>query len=103
MLLEKLLKGSPLEMAYIDGRKVAALCYSPQIDLNNKPSQQELFDCFTNKDEVAANIKVPSLMFKGVNGPIKAVIVFQKNWRMHKARVAYTYLRFLISKATKIQ
>jgi hypothetical protein len=27
MLLEKLLKGSSLEMAYVDGRKVAALCY----------------------------------------------------------------------------
>ena len=52
---------------------------------------------------MAANIKVPSLMFKGVMGVTKAAQVILKNWRMHKARVAYTYLRFLISKATKIQ
>jgi hypothetical protein len=38
MLIEKLLKGADVEMAYVDGRKVAALCYSSEIDLNSKPS-----------------------------------------------------------------
>lgn len=42
-------------------------------------------------------------MYKGHSGPVLAATCIQKNWRMHKARVAYTYLRFLISKATKIQ
>ena len=38
MLVEKLLKGADVEMAYVDGRKVAALCYSSEIDLNTKPT-----------------------------------------------------------------
>lgn len=54
MLLEKLLMHSSVEMAYIDGRKVAALCYTSDIDLNSKPTEEELFECVQNKDEVAA-------------------------------------------------
>ena len=103
MLIEKLLQNSSVEMAYIDGRKVAELCYGGEIDVANKPSNDELFDCINNKDEVSKSIRIPSLMFKGHEGPIKAAVVIQKNWRMHKARVAYTYLRFLIKKATMIQ
>lgn len=72
MLLEKLLKNADIEMAYVDGRKVASLCYGPEIDLNSKPTNEELFDCFTNKDEVSAKIRVPSLMFKGIQGPVNA-------------------------------
>lgn len=103
MLVEKLLKNADIEMAYIDGRKIAQLCYTTEIDLSSKPSEEDLFNCITNKDEVAQRIKVPSLMYKGHSGPVLAATNIQKNWRMHKARVAYTYLRFLISKATKIQ
>ena len=51
-------------MAYIDGRKVAALCYGGEIDLVNKPSNDELFNCVNNKDEVSRSIRIPSLMFK---------------------------------------
>jgi len=65
MLIEKLLKNSEVEMAYIDGRKVAALCYTSEIDLNSKPTELELFNCIQNKDEVASKIKIPSLMYKG--------------------------------------
>ena len=42
-------------------------------------------------------------MFKGPEGPIKAVIVLQKNFRMFKARESYKHLLFLMKKATKIQ
>ena len=42
-------------------------------------------------------------MFKGHEGTGKAALCIQKNWRMHKARVAYTYLMFLWQKAVKIQ
>ena len=73
-----------------------------EMDLK-KPKKEELFDCITNKDEVEPKINIPSLKFKGQEGPIKAAIVLQKNWRTHKARVAYTYLKFLMQKATTIQ
>ncbi len=65
MLIEKLLKNSNIEMAYVDGRKVAALCFSSEIDLSSKPTNEELFNCIQNKDDVAGSIKVPSLMYKG--------------------------------------
>jgi hypothetical protein len=42
-------------------------------------------------------------MFKGHEGPILAATYIQKFWRMHKARVAYVYLKFLMEKAVKIQ
>ena len=42
-------------------------------------------------------------MFNGPEGPIKAVIVLQKNSRMFKARESYNHLLFLMKKATKIQ
>jgi hypothetical protein len=34
-----------------------------------------MFNCITNQDEVGKLVKIPKLMFKGPEGPIKAVIV----------------------------
>ena len=64
MLLEKLMSKSSVEMAFLDGRKVAALCFG-DIDLNNRPNDIDLFNCITNRDEVAGNISIPSVKFKG--------------------------------------
>jgi len=64
MLLEKMLSKAAVEMAYVEGRKVAALCFG-DIDLSRKPTDEELFNCISNKDEVSASIQIPSLMFKG--------------------------------------
>ena len=90
-----------MDIAYIDGQKVA-LVAGPDMNLNKKPTKEELYECINNKDEVASRIKIPSMMFKGQEGPIIAATVIQKNWRTHKAKVAYTYLKFLMSKATTI-
>jgi hypothetical protein len=68
-----------------------------------KPTNENLFDCIVNKDEVGKVIKIPSRMFKGPKGPEVAAIVIQKNWRMYKAHTAYTQLKFLMGKATTIQ
>lgn len=64
MLLEKMLSKSHVEMAYVEGRKVAALCFG-DIDLSRKPTDEELFSCISNKDEISGSIAIPSLMFKG--------------------------------------
>jgi hypothetical protein len=100
MNLEKLLSMSDVEMAYIDGTKVADLSRE-DLELE-KPSNEELFNCVINSEEVGKSIRIPSLMFKGLDGPILAATVIQKNWRMHKAKVAYTYLKYLMTKATTI-
>ena len=99
-LIQRLLTDSDVDMAYVEGRKVALLA-TAEMDLK-KPSKEDLYDCIVNKDEVASRIKIPSMMFKGQEGPIFAATVIQKNWRSHKARVAYTYLKFLMQKATII-
>jgi len=99
--IQRLLSESEVELAYIEGRKVALLA-GVEMDLK-KPPKEELYDCIVNKNEVASRIKIPSMMFKGQEGPILAATVIQKNWRSHKARVAYTYLKFLMQKATVIQ
>lgn len=75
MLIEKLLQNSSVEMAYINGRKVAELCRGGEIDLAEKPSNEDLFNCISNKEEVSKSIRIPSLMFKGHEGPIKAATV----------------------------
>ena len=58
-------------MAYVDGRKLAAL-YREDLEA---PTKEEIFDCITNKDEVAGQVKIPTIMFKGPDGPVKAVTV----------------------------
>ena len=71
MLLEKMLSKSFVEIAYVEGRKVAALCFG-DIGLSRKPTDEELFNCISNKDEISGSIAIPSLMFKGHKGPILA-------------------------------
>jgi len=39
-----------------------------------KPSNDLLFDCIVNKEEVGKIIKIPSRMFKGPKGPELAAI-----------------------------
>lgn len=91
---------SDVEMCYVDGQKVAELSRE-DLELE-KPSNEELFACVINSDEVGKSIRIPSLMFKGLDGPILAATVIQKNWRMHKAKVAFTYLQYLMTKARTI-
>jgi hypothetical protein len=41
----------------------------------DKPTKEEIFDCITNKDDVGRLIKVPTRMFKGPEGPLRAATV----------------------------
>ena len=99
MNFEKLFSDYNVQLAYVDGKQLQELAIG---DLQ-KPSKEEIYDCVTNKDDIGQLIKVPTRMFKGPDGPIKAALVIQKNFRMYKAREAYKHLRFLMKKATVIQ
>lgn len=57
-------------MAYVEGKQVALLA---EEDLK-KPSNDLLFDCIVNKEEVGKIIKIPSRMFKGPKGPELAAV-----------------------------
>jgi hypothetical protein len=52
MLIEKMLGNYGVEIAYLDGRKVAALCFGGDLDVSAKPAQEELFKCITNQEEI---------------------------------------------------
>ena len=52
--IQKLVQDSEIDMAYIEGRKVAMLA-GAEMDLK-KPSKEDLYDCINNKDEVASRI-----------------------------------------------
>ena len=99
MHFEKVFTDNEVPIAYVNGRKLVALAN----DQLNKPSKDELFDCITNQEEVSKLIKAPHFMFKGPEGPVKASVVVQKNWRMFKARESYRHLLFLMRKAMIIQ
>jgi hypothetical protein len=99
MNFENMFKEHDVQLAYVDGRKLVELARE-NLD---KPTKEEMFKCITNQDEVGKLVKIPTIMFKGPEGPIKAVIVLQKNFRMFKARESYKHLLFLMKKATKIQ
>ena len=99
MNFEKLFTDFNVSLAYVDGRQLVELA-KESLD---KPTKEEMFDCITNKDDVGKLVKIPTRMFKGPEGPILAVTVLQKNFRMYKAREAYKHLKFLMKKATTIQ
>lgn len=45
--MEKLLQAHGVELAQVDGRKLANLCHG-DLDVSYKPSKEELFGCITN-------------------------------------------------------
>ena len=57
-------------MAYIEGKDLVKLA---EEDLK-KPTNENLFDCIVNKEEVGKIIKIPTRMFKGPRGPELAAI-----------------------------
>lgn len=74
-LLEKLMSDSQVELCYVEGRKVAYLAQDDTSNNLTKYTKEQLFECVVNKDEVSSKIKIPSLLFKGHEGPILAATV----------------------------
>mmetsp|Transcript_7307 Transcript_7307/g.6491 ORF Transcript_7307/g.6491 Transcript_7307/m.6491 type:complete len:142 (+) Transcript_7307:969-1394(+) len=71
-LLEKMLGAANVEIAYVDGKELVKL--SEESSELNKPTNENLFDCIVNKDEVGKNIKIPTRMFRGPKGPEYAAV-----------------------------
>jgi hypothetical protein len=59
-----------IDLCYVEGKQIAFLADE---DLK-KPTNEMLFDCIVNKEEVGKIIKIPSRMFKGPKGPEYAAI-----------------------------
>ena len=98
MNFENLFKEFEVQLGYVDGRKLVNLARESL----DRPTKEEMFDCINNKEEVGQFVKIPTIMFKGPDGPIKAATVISKNFRMFKARDSYRNLLYLMKRATKI-
>lgn len=59
-------------MAYIEGKEIVKIVETG--DTKKLPSDEALFECIVNKDEVSKFIKIPSIMFKGPKGPDLAAL-----------------------------
>jgi len=67
-----MLGAANVEIAYVDGKELVKL--SEESSELNKPTNENLFDCIVNKDEVGKNIKIPTRMFRGPKGPEYAAV-----------------------------
>ncbi|CAG9318397.1 unnamed protein product [Blepharisma stoltei] len=94
--IESFLANFQVPKAILDGKKIVDL-------IGRRIIEEDIMDCFVNKEEVRIYIKIPRIQFQGESGKEKAAVVIQSMWRMHKARTAYLQLQFLMKKASCIQ
>ena len=98
-MIEKMLEKYNVTFAYVDGKSIAALSEEEL----RVPTEQDLFECIVNKDQVGEQMRNPQNKYQGVKGPLLAAVCIQKYWRRFKAYTAYSQLKFLMTKATIIQ
>ena len=88
--MERLLGSYNVPYAYVDGKRVARLAISDPA----RPSNQELFSCMINLDQIEEYTKRPQRMFRGTQGNELAAIYIQKNWRMFVSHREYHRTKF---------
>lgn len=71
--MEKLLTTFNVDIAYIEGKELVKLAEEGSSEMR-KPTNENLFDCIVNKEDVGKVIKIPSRMFKGPKGPEVAAV-----------------------------
>lgn len=88
--LEEFLKSYGIDLAYVDGRKVAALATFQVDDLL---SREELLQCLANREEVEPLTSHVSQQYAfGVKGRQLAAQKIQATWRMYMQRIVYRHL-----------
>ena len=97
--LEKLLSNYDIQLAYIDGKKLAKLAIQPKKTQN----LNDLLDCIVNSEEINKVLKIATRMFKGAKGMEFAAIKIQSHWRMYSALRDYRRIRVLVEKVKIIQ
>eukprot|EP01012_Entosiphon_sulcatum_P042182 TRINITY_DN56143_c0_g1_i1.p1 TRINITY_DN56143_c0_g1~~TRINITY_DN56143_c0_g1_i1.p1 ORF type:complete len:918 (-),score=137.70 TRINITY_DN56143_c0_g1_i1:24-2777(-) len=98
--LERLLEDYAIPLAYVDGKKVAALAEN---DLN-MPTQEQLLACLANREEVEPLLSQPGQRYKtGEKGFHAAAIKLQAVARMFLQRIAYLHLKEVNASAKIIQ
>lgn len=98
--LERLLTAFGIQLAYIDGKKVAALA---SVDLG-VPTKEELLNCVANRAEVEPQMVSLTQQFKqGSQGHHAAATKIQSMIKMWKQKGAYEHLKAATHAALRIQ
>ncbi|ORC90065.1 IQ calmodulin-binding protein motif family protein [Trypanosoma theileri] len=88
--LEEFLKNYGIDLAYVDGKKVAGLATYQVDDLL---SREEMLQCLANREEVEPlTSSVVQQYACGMSGQHLAAEKIQATWRMYFQRIAYRHL-----------
>ncbi|CBH10278.1 hypothetical protein, conserved [Trypanosoma brucei gambiense DAL972] len=99
--LENFLKMYNVELAFVDGRKVAELAAFQVDDILKR---EDLLQCFANHEEVEEmTANVSQLYAAADSGRKLAVEKIQATWRMYQQRIAYRHLLDGKKAATTVQ
>ena len=99
--LEKLLGQYDIKIAYIDGKKIAALAEITDI----KPTIQQLVGCVMNQEELKKFVNIPQKKqpLFGPNAEDMAATRIQAYWRMFRCMRAYKRIQMLLKRVSTIQ
>lgn len=90
-MLENLCQTYLISVAFVDGNKVADL--SNKLQIEQKPTQEELLSTFINRDDIENIINTPGRRFLGYEGKKLAAVAIQTSWRRYRDRKAYLRYR----------
>lgn len=101
--LEEFLKSYGVDLAYVNGRKVALIA-SYQPEGSHLTREQDLLACIANREDVEPLLgDYHQLFFYGTTGHHLAASTIQSAWRMYRQRIAYVHLLLGTRAATVIQ
>lgn len=101
--LEDFLKAYGVDLAYVDGKRVALIA-SYQTEGSGLVKEQDLLACIANKEDVEPLLgDYHQLFFYGTTGHHLAASKIQSAWRMYRQRIAYVHLLLGTRAATVIQ
>lgn len=99
--LEALLLAHGVPIAYIDGKRLAALA---SYQLGSAAAVEDLVECVANADEVEPLLANATHQYRhGLHGPHKAAAKIQSAWRMYRQGIAYRHVLLGTRAATLIQ
>lgn len=92
-MFESFISQYGVEVAYVDGKKLAILASSALVRGEAMLSELDMVGCIANADEIYPLLGNTAHIYRyGSQGAHKAANKIQATWRMFKARIAYQHL-----------
>ncbi|CCW59537.1 unnamed protein product [Phytomonas sp. EM1] len=100
-VLEDFLTLYEVELAYIDGKKLATLA---SYQMGRRVETSDLLNCIANAEEITPLLTDSAKQYRlAVKGEHLAATKIQSTWRMYRQRIAYRHLQLGTRAATIIQ